>query len=150
MIFHAFQREDDDSVFTIVRNVAGSALAVGDPCEVSVATGADGVRVNTCAAQANLFRGIVSEAIADSAYGKVQVHGYCSYAKVLVADTSIAVTAGYPLMPSTNAQSLIPIVTTTAATTAIKTGFGFVSTLAAVAVGSTTVPVASKVFIRAL
>jgi len=117
---------------------------------VSVATGADGVRVNTCAAQGNLFRGIVAEAIADSAYGKVQVHGYCSYAKVLVVDTSIAVTAGYPLMPSTNVQSLVPVVATTAATTAIKTGFGFVSTLAAVAVGSTTVPVASKVFIRAL
>jgi hypothetical protein len=150
MIFHAFQREDDDSVFTVVRNVAGSALAVGDPCELSVASGVDGVRVNTCAGKGNLFRGIVAEAIADSGYGKVQVHGYCSYAKVLVADTSVAVTSGFPLMPSTNAQSLVPAVATTAALTALQAGYGFVSALATVAVGSTTVPVASKVFIRAL
>jgi hypothetical protein len=64
-----------------------------------IATSADGVRV-TKAATDNLavFRGIAVEAIADSAYGKVQVHGFCSAAAVYPTSTTAAV-AGWPLTP---------------------------------------------------
>jgi hypothetical protein len=145
MIFHAFQREDDDSVFTVVYNIAGAALPLGGVAEVSTSS-PDGVRVTSPSAKGNLFRGIVAEAIADSGYGRVQVGGYCSYAKVLVANSSVAVTAGYPLVPSTDAGSL-KIAT---ATPGITEGFGFASALATVATGSTTVPVTSEIFLRAL
>jgi len=105
MIFHAFQREDDDAVFTVVRNVSGAAYAAGDACVWDSGASADGVRVTVAAAATlSLFRGIVAEAIANSAYGKVQVHGYCAAAKVS-NDITTAQTVGNILLPlaATNA-----------------------------------------------
>jgi hypothetical protein len=146
MIFHAFQREDDDSVFTIVRNISGATQAVGNAVAIAT-TSADGVRVSQpVAAQLDLFRGIVAESILDSAYGKAQVHGYCSYAKVLVVNASVIVTAGYALVPQAAGVGLI-----LATNYVSNAGYGFATALADVATGSTTVAVAnSKVFLRAL
>jgi hypothetical protein len=144
MIFHAFQREDDDAVFTIVRNISGAALVVGYVCAWSTST-PDGVRVSSPAASGlSLFRGIAVEAIADSAYGKVQVHGYCSQALVS-NDTTITYTAGTPLVPVATAVYLDYAGN---ATTADGVG-GFVCLAEAVATAATT-QVNKKVFIRAL
>lgn len=147
MIFHAFQREDDDSVFTVVRNISGATRAVGDAVAVAAGTLADGVRVSLPASgELDLFRGIVAESILDSAYGKAQVHGFCSYAKVLVADSSVAVAQGL---------ALVPVATKTylglAGGIAVNDGSKFATALATVATGNTSVAVAScKVFLRAL
>lgn len=107
MIFHSFQREDDDAVFTVVRNVSGAAFVSGDACVWDVGASVDGVRVTAAAAATlALFRGIVAESIADSAYGKVQIHGYFSTANVS-NDTSNAIVAGSVLIASTDDTVLV-------------------------------------------
>lgn len=143
MIFSAFQREDDDSLFTVVRNVSGGALAAGDTVSWDATATADGVRVTAPAANTlSLFRGVVAEAIADSQYGKVQVGGYNSYAKV-TNTTNVAIVAGDVLLATTGK---------TLARAADGTGgvSGFVYAAEAVATGTTPAAAAKKVFIRAL
>lgn len=77
MIFNAFQREDDDSVFTVAKNVSGGAYVVGDVAVWDISASVDGVRVTTpAAATLSLFRGVAGEPIADSGYGRFQIHGY--------------------------------------------------------------------------
>jgi hypothetical protein len=94
MIFNAFQREEADNVFTVVKNVTGAALAAGEPVVWDVGT-PDGVRVTKASSTTTtLFRGIVTEtSIANSAYGKAIVHGYYASAKV-TNSTQTAVVAG--------------------------------------------------------
>lgn len=100
MIFHSFQREDDDAVFTVAKNVSNAAMAAGDAVVWDSGSSVDGVRVTAPASGTlSLFRGIVAEAIADDAYGKVQVHGYCSNAQVT---SHITIAAGNVLIPSTS------------------------------------------------
>ncbi len=107
MIFHSFQREDDDAVFTVVRNVSGAAFAAGDACVWDIGSSVDGVRVTAAAAATlALFRGVVAEAIADSAYGKVQIHGYCASAQVS-CDTSVSIAAGSVLICTADDTVLI-------------------------------------------
>jgi hypothetical protein len=106
MIFNAFQRDDDDAVFTVVRNVSGGARAVGDSVVWDITASVDGVRVSVPAtATLSLFRGILVEALADSAYGKCQVHGYNSAAAV--QDTSSTMVAGDILAPANGVDALI-------------------------------------------
>lgn len=149
MIFHAFQREDDDSVFTVVRNISGATRAVGDAVAVSGGSLADGVRVSSpVSGELGLFRGIVAESILESAYGKAQVHGYCSYAKVLVADSSVAIAQGKPLVPVATKDYFV---LANASIAVPGDGSGYVAALATVATGNTSVAVSScKVFLRAL
>jgi hypothetical protein len=142
MIFHAFQREDDDAIFTVARNVRGSgtAFAIGDACQWSTSS-PDGVRITApTSAQLNLFRGIVAEAIADSAYGKVQVGGYCATAHL--AAVTVTSAAGVTLVPVAGSVNL-----------AVSTGSalgdaGFV--YLAEAVVTNTAVQTIKTFIRAL
>lgn len=86
MIFSAFQREDDDAVFTVGRNVSGGSFSAGQSCAWDVSSSVDGVRVSVPAtATLSLFRGVFAETVADSGYGKIQVGGYNSYASVLAS-----------------------------------------------------------------
>jgi hypothetical protein len=143
MIFHAFQREDDDAVFTVVKNVSGGALAAGESVVWDITSSVDGVRVTApVTATASLFRGIVAEAIADNAYGKVQVHGYCSAAKV--SNGTQAIATGTILITATNAKHLVY----SAANTTIG---GFVYAAEAYASDTSAAVAANKkVLIRAL
>jgi len=145
MIFNSFQRDDDDKVFTIVRNVSGATLAVGEACVWDSGASRDGVRVTQAAATTLcLFRGIVAESLADSAYGKVQVHGLFTDASV-TNDTSISVAAGSPLLAVASQDYLKPLINT-------ATGYeGFVYAAEAYADNTSVVAAAEKdVFIRAL
>jgi hypothetical protein len=142
MIFSAFQREDDDSLFTVVRNVSGAALAAGEAVAWDVVS-PDGVRVSVPAtATLSLFKGVVAEAIADSQYGKVQVGGYNSYAKV-INSTNQAIAAGNILIP-VDAQKYL------AYSAASDGKSGFVYAAEAFATATTPAAAAKKVFIRAL
>ena len=89
MIFNAFQREEADNVFTVVRNVTGGAVAKGEAVVWDTGT-PDGVRVTKAASTTTtLFRGIITETtIADSAYGKALVHGYYASAKATNSATT--------------------------------------------------------------
>ena len=147
MIFHSFQREDDDSVFTVVKNATASALAAGDAVVWDIGT-PDGVRVTApIAATTSLFRGIVAEAIAASGYGKVQVHGYCAAAKVL-NDITTAQTAGNILLIQTNANALGGPSGSVASDG--KSGFVYALEAYATATAGAVATISKKVMIRAL
>ena len=144
MIFNAFQREDDDAVFTIVYNVAGQTLAVGESCVWDSSASADGVRVTQAAATTlALFRGIVAESLADSTYGKVQIHGFFTDASVIAHITTPA-QAGSVLAPVAAADYLVPSVETGVGTE------GFVYALEAYTTMTTPVAAAKNVLIRAM
>lgn len=146
MIFHAFQREDDDAVFTVVRNISGAAMSVGHTCAWSL-TSPDGVRVSTPPSTYGpaLFRGIAVEAIANSAYGKVQVHGYCA-AALCSNNTSVTYTAGSIVAP---VGGQVYLNYHADATYVANVGGGFVVLAEAVAAAAAT-QVNKAVFIRAL
>lgn len=144
MIFSAFQREDDDAIFTVVKNVSGTAFAAGDAVAWDTAT-PDGVRATAPASNTlSLFRGVVSEdgGIANGAYGKVQVGGYNSYAKV-TNGTSQAIAAGDVLVATTGKL----LAWSAAGTGGVS---GFVYAAEAVATGATPASAAKKIFLRAL
>jgi hypothetical protein len=143
MIFNAFQREEADNVFTVVRNVTGAALAAGEAVVWDV-TSPDGVRVTkSSSSTTTLFRGIVTEtSIADSAYGKAIVHGYYASAKITNSATT-AIVAGDVLACADDVAYL--------ERAAAGTGYsGTVFAAAAVATGATPASAASGVFVRAL
>jgi hypothetical protein len=143
MIFSAFQREDADNVFTVVRNVSGGTLAVGESVVWDISASVDGVRVSVPAtATLSLFVGVVTEAILDSGYGKVQVYGYSAIASV-TNHTTQAVAAGNILVPADAVKTL-----TYSAASDGKTGFVYAA--AAVATATTPAAAATKVLIRAL
>lgn len=141
MIFNAFQRDDDDAVFTVVRNVSGGARAIGDTVVWDISASVDGVRVTVpITATLSLFRGVLVEALADSGYGKCQVHGYNSAAAV--QDTSVTIAAGNILIPVSGADALT-------FSTASDGLTGFVYAAEAVA-ADTSAEVLAGVLIRAL
>jgi len=143
MIFNAFQREEADNVFTVVRNVTGAAVAKGEAVVWDTGT-PDGVRVTKAATNTvTLFRGIITEtSIADSAYGKALVHGYYASAKITNSATT-PVAAGDVLALANGVLYL--------ARSAAGTGTsGTVFAAAAVATGATPASAASGVFVRAL
>ena len=144
MIFNSFQREDDDAVYTIVYNVSGGSLAVGEACVWDSGASADGVRVTQAAATTlSLFRGIVAETLADSAYGKVQVHGFFTDASV-ISHITTPIAAG-TVLGCTAAQDYLGYV--------VETGLGtegFVYSLEAYTTQTTPVAAAKNVLIRAL
>jgi hypothetical protein len=142
MIFSAFQKEDDDAIFTVVRNVSGGAFAAGQTCVWDIAT-PDGVRISQAASTTlSLFRGICAEAIADSAYGKVQVGGYNSYASV-IGLTNATPAAGNCLVPVAAQKYL-------AYSAAGDGKSGFVYLAESIASAVTPSAAAKKVLVRAL
>ena len=143
MIFNSFQREDDDALFTVVRNVSGAARAIGDNVVWDISGSVDGVRVTANASNTlNLFRGILIEALADSAYGKAQIHGY-NAAAYITNSTNASITAGDVLIGVAAKDGL----EYSAAGTGIT---GFVYAAAAFVTSSTPAEVLQKVLIRAV
>ena len=143
MIFNGFQREDDDAVFTVVRNVSGGSRSAGQTIVWDISSSVDGVRVTVPAtATLSLFRGVLAETIADSAYGKSQLHGYKAAASV-TNDTSTAIAAGDILIP-VDGQTYL------ARSAASDGKTGFVYAAAAVATGATPAAANVKVLIRGL
>jgi hypothetical protein len=144
MIFNAFQKEDDDALFTVVRNVSGGAFALGQSCVWDV-TSPDGVRVSVPAtATLSLFKGVFADPVADSGYGKVQVGGYCSYGSVIqdtAGGTNIA--AGDILVP-VNGQKYL------ARSAASDGKSGFVYAGEAFVTATTPAAASKKIFLRAL
>ena len=143
MIFNAFQRDDDDAVFTIVRNVTGGALVLGDVVAWESGANADGVRVVApTTATLSLFRGILAEALADSAYGKCQIHGLATFAKV-TNSTQTDVDAGDILIPVNAATYLDRSGASDGLT-------GFVYAAASITTDATPAAAANSVYVRAL
>lgn len=144
MIFHAFQREDDDAIFTVVYNVSGDAWVAGYPVQWDGGTSVNGVRcTKPTTGQLGLFRGVVAEAIANSGYGKVQVGGYCAAAYVI--DATVTLTTGQLLLPTAGQYYF------TRSTVAATGAEGFAYLVQEFAANSGTLAAATKkVLLRAL
>jgi len=103
MLIQPISRTDPETVYSIVRNVAGATITAGYPVVWDISATIDGNRVSKPAtASLSSLVGIADETAADSAYFKVQIYGYRSEA-YLTNDTSVAVAAGDILIP-VNAQ----------------------------------------------
>lgn len=100
MLFPRVVSSEAEKAFTQVYNVAGGTVTAGGAVVWDI-TSPDGVRVSKPAtATLSLLVGIATAAIADSAYGLVQVYGYNSATLILngtAGGTDIA--AGHILVP---------------------------------------------------
>lgn len=99
MLFKRVTRTDPEQVFIVVLNNEGAAMIANQTCQWEPASASvDGVRVRDLdTANEYCFAGIVDAAIADGAYGLIQIYGYRSTSLVLTTDTSI--TTGVALVP---------------------------------------------------
>lgn len=141
MLFQRINRTDAEKVFALFQNVAGATVSYGASVVLDSST-ADGVKVKTPAtATLSLLVGVAAEAIADSAYGKVQVYGFMA-SGVVINHTSTPVAAGDILIPVDAVRYL-------ARSAASDGKTGFVIAAAAVATGSATT-VNANIFIRCL
>ena len=99
MLFKRLNRTDPEQVFIVVLGNEGAALNINQTVQLEVASASvDGVRVRDMdTANLYAFVGVVDAAIADGAYGLVQIYGYRSTSVILTTDTSI--TTGVALVP---------------------------------------------------
>jgi hypothetical protein len=113
--------QGDERVFMTYKNSAGTSITLGYAVALAISGTAsfDGTQVVLAASgtAANLpgFLGIAAATIPNTSYGLVQIYG--NMASVLVSNmgTSITLTAGDPLIPSTVAGALFSAVPTYAA-----------------------------------
>lgn len=97
MIFKRVNRSEPEQVFIVVLANEGAALNKDQTVQWETASASvDGVRVRDMDT-GNLwaFAGVVDAAIADGAYGLIQIYGYRSTSSILTTDTSID--TGVPL-----------------------------------------------------
>lgn len=91
MQFQQIDRSDAEKVYAAVYNVSGGTLSAGAAAYHIVSSG-DGISVsNAGTTRSWAFAGIIKDAIADSAYGRAQVYGFCSAYMVLNSSTVSAV-----------------------------------------------------------
>lgn len=104
MQFPTLISSDAEKVFIVCRNVSAAAVSAGKAVEFDVETVTDGNAVTQAksGSKSGLFAGIADAAMADSAYGLVQVYGYrqsayCSFASAnsIVAGDFLAPVSGY-------------------------------------------------------
>jgi len=90
MIFKRLNRTDPESVFIVARNSEGATLNADATCAWETASASiDGVRVRQPdTSHLGSITGIVDAAIADGAYGLIQVYGYRSTSRVFQTNTS--------------------------------------------------------------
>jgi hypothetical protein len=143
MMFKRINRTLAETVFMVVKNVSGSTITAGYSCVFDVGSSVDGVRV-TQASSTDLqaFAGIADEDIVDSGYGRIQVYGYRSSARIYSSQGVMA--AGDNLVPAASQWGLTP-----ATGVGTAKAFGFLCEAIAASSSSSYLTTA-KVFVRAL
>ena len=101
MMFQRVNRTDPEKIFVVVQNNEGASLAANSTCALETASASiDGLKVRQPDTGLTFsFIGIVDAAIADQAYGLVQIYGYRSTVTVFQTGTSIATTGRGPIAP---------------------------------------------------
>ena len=148
MIFQRVNRTDPERVFVVMRNNEGAAMIKDQTCQLELASASvDGVRVRDMdTGNLHAFIGIVDAAIADGAYGLVQVYGYRSTSVVLTTDTSID--TGVALVPVAGQDYLVSSATVLTST-ANYTRSPIVAFLCE-SITTSTASVTRKIFIRSM
>ena len=145
MIFQRINRTNAERVFVVFKaNEAG--IAADDVCQLDTTAGsADGVNIiQPEAAGLNLTVGLADAAIADGAYGLVQVYGYRSTSRLHVRSSSL--TAGHHLIPATAVDELLQLDDTGASAVNYHPGFATLESVAK----TTSSTVSAKIFIRCM
>ncbi len=148
MIFKQSNRSDPEQIFIVCRNTSGAAISANVPVGYEVDAVSDGNSVSACVtAEMSLFAGITDAAMADDAYGLVQVYGYRASAWCAGAGISAGHVAGQALLPVTGSLWF----STTTSSAADNAGFHFVNLFEAIAASAAYSTIRCwKVFVRAL
>lgn len=148
MLFQRVNRTDAEKVFVVALNASGGTFLAGSTVCWDTGTSADGIRVTTPAtATLSAFAGITNAAMANGAYGLVQVYGYCSQALAL-PDITTALVAGNIMLPKNGIATLG--CDASAGVDASDGKSGFVIAMQTNTTMTTPAASAHKVFIRAL
>ena len=145
MIFQRINRTNAERVFVVMKaNEAG--IAADDVVQLDTTAGsADGVNIiQPETAGLNLTVGLADAAIADGAYGLVQVYGYRSTSRLHVRSSSLI--AGYHLIPVDQDDVLVQLNPTGFSAVNYHPGFATLESVAAV----TSSTVSAKIFIRCM
>lgn len=126
----------------------GAALNVDQTVQWEVAAASvDGVRVRDMdTANERCFAGVVDAAIADGAYGLIQIYGYRSTSLILTTDTSI--TTGVPLVPVAGQDYFSSIVSSTSSNANVTLQPVFAVLLESITTSAGAV--SRKIFIRSM
>lgn len=155
MQFQQLNRDDAETVFAIVKNISGAAIAIGAPAYFDTADATNGIDGHAVSAartgQEYLFAGIAQVAIADDEIGRVQVYGKGS-ALAVVAATNVKASIGEQLNAVDSKAYLVQYTTIAGSSAPIANPWTFVTLMAAVdsGAGTQSTAVLTKVFIRAL
>ena len=150
MMFSRVNRTDPERIFVVMLNNEGASLAANSTCQLELASASvDGTRVRQ-PDTSNLFAfvGIVDAAIADQAYGLVQIYGYRSTVTVFQTGTSIA--TGEVLVPVAGAGYMQSVASTVASSTTVTLQPIFAVLAESVASSSASATINAKAFIRAM
>ncbi len=148
MLLQQLNRSDAEKVFIIAYNVTAAAVSAGKAVEWDVETLTDGNAITQAksGSKSGLFCGINDAALADSAYGLVQVYGYRASAYCSFVSSNSGIAVGDFLKPvSGNMREA----TLSAATTSGHVWVSLMETPGASAAGHSVVSY-RPVFIRAL
>lgn len=150
MLFQRVNRTDAEKVFVVAYNASGGAFTTGQAVCWDCGTSADGIRVTTPAtAILSAFAGLTSAAIANGAYGLVQVYGYTASASVK-PDITTALVAGVIMKPVDGSADLSCAASSPDGIDAADGKSGFLFAMQTNTTMTTPVASAHKVFIRAL
>jgi hypothetical protein len=148
MLFQRVNRTDAEKVFSVVYNASGGAFVAGNAVEYDVGTSSDGIRVTTpSSAGLSSFAGITVQAIANGAYGLIQIYGLAT-ARV-INDITTALTAGKILLP-VNAQADLDSKAAGVAAADGKSGFITALETNATATAGAITAANRRVFVRAM
>ena len=150
MIFKRLNRTDPEQVFIVVLANEGSALTINQSVQWEVASASvDGVRVRQ-PDTGNLFAyaGVVDAAIADGAYGLIQIYGYRSGSIVFQTNTSID--TGALLVPVAGQNYFNTVASTTASNATVTNQPVYACLLESITDATASGTVSRKVFIRAM
>ena len=146
MHFSALISSDPEKVFIVARNVSAATVSAGKAVEFDAEVASDGNAVTQAksGSKSGLFAGITKDAMVDSAYGLVQVYGYCGSAYCSFQSASTVAFGDFLRPIGGNFEDM----TVSAATTS---GHVWVSIMDSVAAGAGISVVSYRpVFIRAL
>jgi hypothetical protein len=148
MLFQRVNRTDAEKVFTVIYNASGGAYVAGNVVEYDSGTSSDGIRTITpTTAGLSCVAGIVTGAVANGAYGTVQIYGLAS-ARV-INDVTTALVAGKILVP-VNAQLDLDSKAAGIAAADGKTGFFTALETNATATAGAITAANRRVFVRAM
>ncbi len=144
MIFKRLNRTSPEQVFAVFQANEASIAADDVVCLELAAASVDGVKIQQpITLELNATVGVADAAIANGAYGLVQIYGYRSTSRILNA-SSVSITPGMALVP-VNAQDYFGT-----SSLAGEVALPSFVVLESVASTGTTATVSRKIFIRAM